>query len=170
VGVLALAYLSFTLGGLELARKGSYAVTARFASVGELKPGDPVKLAGVSVGEVERIVLVDFAAEARLVLDEDVKVPADTIASVQSAGLLGDAYVSLSPGAADADLPPDGRIQRTEPAVSLTELLAKYAFGSPLSEQDEAGDDALLGEPDARSGDADDAPSGSQAPAPELAE
>jgi len=33
VGVLALAYLSFTLGGLELTRKGSYAVTARFASI-----------------------------------------------------------------------------------------------------------------------------------------
>jgi phospholipid/cholesterol/gamma-HCH transport system substrate-binding protein len=163
VGVLALGYLSFTLGGLDLTRKRTYAVTARFSSVGELKPGDPVKLAGVTVGEVERISLVDFAAEAGLSLDENVKVPADTIASVQSAGLLGDAYVSLSPGPSDDDLQPGGRIARTEPAVSLTELLAKYAFGSPLSEEAEADDDALLGEPAA-------APPAEEAPARELLE
>src|SRR5690606_4309389 len=53
------------------------------------------------------------------------------IASIRSAGLLGDAYVSLSPGAADADLSDGGRILRTEPAISVTDLLAKYAFGSP---------------------------------------
>jgi phospholipid/cholesterol/gamma-HCH transport system substrate-binding protein len=162
VGALALAYLSFTLGGLELSRGESYTITARFSSVGELKRGDPVKLAGVNVGEVGRISLKDFAAETELVLDGVVELPEDTIASIQSAGLLGDAYVSLSPGASDKDLPDRGRIRRTEPAVSLTELIAKYAFGSPVSERDEADDE--LGEPETRP-----APDGAQpakAPAP----
>jgi phospholipid/cholesterol/gamma-HCH transport system substrate-binding protein len=168
LGLAALAYLSFTLGGLELARKRSYTITARFSSVGELKAGDPVKLAGVSVGEVERIALVDFAAEAELALDESVKLPDDTIASVESAGLLGDAYVSLSPGASERDLPPSGRITRTEPAVSLTELLAKYAFGSPISEQDQAQGDAL-DEP-AAGPSSNDATPARPAPAPDALE
>ena len=134
VGMLALAYLSFTLGGLEFQSRRHYRLTARFSSVGELKLGDTVKLAGVRIGEVTRVKLVDFAAEAELLLDDEVKLPDDTIASIQSAGLLGDAYVSLSPGGSDRDLPSGGRIFHTEPAISITELIAKYAFGSPLSD------------------------------------
>lgn len=136
VGVLALAYLSFTLGGLDLSKR-SFTLHARFSSVGELKLGDPVKLAGVSIGEVKNIKLVDFSADAELVLDDGITLPDDTIASIQSAGLLGDAYVSLSPGASDKNLASGSRILRTEPAISITELIAKYAFGSPLSDSDD---------------------------------
>jgi phospholipid/cholesterol/gamma-HCH transport system substrate-binding protein len=147
LGVAAISYLSFTLGGLQLTRRDRYVLTARFTSVGELKPGDPVKLAGVSVGEVSRIALVDFAAETELTLGSDVKLPEDTIASIESAGLLGDAYVSLSPGGAGRDLPPGGRIRRTEPAISLTDLIAKYAFGEPVSDREQETDE--LAEPHA---------------------
>lgn len=133
VGVLALIYLSFTLGGLHLNGR-SYSLSARFASVGELKPGATVKLAGVSVGEVKRISLVEFSADVEFALDDGVKLPDDTIASIQSAGLLGDAYVSLSPGGSEKVLASGSRISRTEAAVSLTELISKYAFGSPLAE------------------------------------
>jgi phospholipid/cholesterol/gamma-HCH transport system substrate-binding protein len=133
VGMLALGYLSFTLGGLEWKQR-SFSIHARFSSVGELKPGDSVKLAGVRIGEVKSIKLVDFAADTELALDDEVKLPDDTIASITSAGLLGDAYVSLSPGASDHNLASGQRILRTEPAVSLTEMLSKYAFGSPLSD------------------------------------
>lgn len=133
VGMLALGYLSFTLGGLELKQR-EFSIHARFSSVGELKLGDPVKLAGVRIGEVKSIKLVEYSADAELALDDELKLPDDTIASIQSAGLLGDAYVSLSPGASDHNLASGGRILRTEPAVSLTELISKYAFGSPLSD------------------------------------
>lgn len=135
LGVLALAYLSFTLGGLELKHR-SFDLHARFSSVGELKLGDPVKLAGVTIGEVKRIELVDFSADVEFALNDGLELPDDTIASIQSAGLLGDAYVSLSPGASDKNLSSGARILRTEPAVSITELIAKYAFGSPLSDDD----------------------------------
>jgi phospholipid/cholesterol/gamma-HCH transport system substrate-binding protein len=133
LGALALGYLSFTLGGLSFKQRG-FSVHARFSSVGELKPGDPVKLAGVRIGEVKSIVLVDYNADAELDLEAELKLPDDTIASIQSAGLLGDAYVSLSPGASDRNLAGGERILRTESAVSLTELISKYAFGSPLSD------------------------------------
>lgn len=132
-GVLALGYLSFTLGDLSFKQR-SLGVHARFSSVGELKVGDPVKLAGVRVGEVKSIKLVDYAADTELELDDEIKLPDDTIASIQSAGLLGDAYISLSPGASDHNVANGERILRTESAISLMELISKYAFGSPLAD------------------------------------
>jgi phospholipid/cholesterol/gamma-HCH transport system substrate-binding protein len=138
LGGLALAYLSFTLAGAQFGPSEHYTILARFSSVGSLKVGDPVTVAGVNVGEVQAIQLVDFVAEASLSLDAQLKLPEDTIASVQSAGLLGDSYVSLSPGASEKDLQHNGRISHTEPAISLTELIAKYAFGSPLNEDKSA--------------------------------
>ncbi len=134
LGVVALAYLSITLGGLRLGSRDAYIITARFSSVGGLLVGDPVKLAGVRVGRVEAIRLEDYVAVAELQVERAVSLPEDTMASIQSSGLLGDSYVSLSPGAAEADLQPGGQIRRTEPAWNLTELLSKYAFGSPLAE------------------------------------
>jgi phospholipid/cholesterol/gamma-HCH transport system substrate-binding protein len=136
VGGLAVTYLSLTLGGLRIGHERRYTVNARFASVGELKVGDPVKLAGVTVGEVTKITLADFAARTELALVDDLKLPTDTIASIKTSGLLGDAYVSLSPGAAQADLRPGAQISRTEPAISIMDLIGKYAFGSPVSDKD----------------------------------
>jgi phospholipid/cholesterol/gamma-HCH transport system substrate-binding protein len=138
IGALSLAYLSLTLGGLRLGAGDRYPLTARFSSVGSLKNGDPVKVAGVSVGEVTKIRLVDFNAEAELSVTRELKLPADTIASIQSAGLLGDSYVSLSPGASEQDLPPGGSINRTESAVNLMGLISKYAFGAGPEADDSA--------------------------------
>jgi phospholipid/cholesterol/gamma-HCH transport system substrate-binding protein len=137
VGGLALAYLSVQLGGMSVLQSPSARFTARFSSVGSLKPGDPVKIAGVSVGSVESVQLVNYQAEASFALTTPVAIPKDSIASIQSAGLLGDAYVSISPGASEDDLASGERIVRTEPAVSLTELIAKYAFGSPTDPADD---------------------------------
>jgi phospholipid/cholesterol/gamma-HCH transport system substrate-binding protein len=137
-GAAALVYLSVSLGGLRLLSSDRYEVVARFSSVGGLKHGDPVKVSGVSVGEVRAIRLAEFTAEAELSIDRTVQLPTDTIASIQSNGLLGDAYVSLSPGAEQATLAPGERITRTEPAISLTELISKYAFGSPIPEPSDA--------------------------------
>jgi phospholipid/cholesterol/gamma-HCH transport system substrate-binding protein len=131
-GILALVYLSLSIGGLRTTRPAHYAITARFASVGDLGEGAPVKLAGVPVGSVTRITLRDYTAETQLEIRASVTLPADTIASVRSNGLLGGQYVSLSPGAAAENVKPGGRILQTEPAVDLVEMMANYAFGSPL--------------------------------------
>jgi phospholipid/cholesterol/gamma-HCH transport system substrate-binding protein len=129
LGLAALGYLSFTLGGIELTQ-ARYAVSARFASVGDLKRGDAVKLAGVKVGEVEQIALVEFTAVVSLVIDRAVSLPRDSIASIKTSGLLGDAYVSLSPGGATENLVAGESIRQTESAISLTDLIGTYAFGS----------------------------------------
>ncbi|MEY4580072.1 MAG: hypothetical protein RL701_4775 [Pseudomonadota bacterium] len=133
VGSMALGYLALTLGDLSLSRRHNTLHT-RFSNVGELKVGAPVKLAGVTLGEVKTIQLVNYAAEVELAIDDSLKLPDDTIASIQNAGLLGDSYVALSAGASDHNLAPGSRITHTEPATNLMDLIEKYAFGSPLAD------------------------------------
>ena len=129
LGLALLAYLSISIGGIHLSRQHRYRIGARFANVGDLKARAPVKIAGVTVGEVKAIRLADYSAQLVLAIDREVALPRDTIASITTAGLLGEAYVALSPGAADANLREGDVITHTEPALNVADLLARYAFG-----------------------------------------
>lgn len=150
VGILALAYLSISLAGLQMLRD-TYSIEARFSNVGSLQPGAPVKLAGVPVGTVESVELEDYTAHTVLSIEEGLELPTDTMASIEVAGIMGKPHVSLSPGAARETLSEGGQINRTEPAVNVTDLIGKYAFGSPTESGPSDGgaekDSSLLGDP-----------------------
>jgi phospholipid/cholesterol/gamma-HCH transport system substrate-binding protein len=128
-GLVALGYLSISIGGLRLLHRQAYDVRARFSNVGDLKVRAPVKIAGVTVGQVESIRLSNYFGEVGLAVNRSVALPKDTIASISTAGLLGEAFVSLSPGAADAQLHEGDLITHTEPALNVADLLGRYAFG-----------------------------------------
>ncbi|HVX93546.1 MAG TPA: outer membrane lipid asymmetry maintenance protein MlaD [Polyangia bacterium] len=130
VGLGALAYLSISIGGLHVLPRQAYSVRARFSNIGDLKPHASVKIAGVTVGRVEAIRLAEFVGEAELSIDKAVRLPKDTIASITTAGLLGDAYVSLTPGGDDVDLKEGDRIAQTEPAMNMADLVGHAAFGN----------------------------------------
>jgi phospholipid/cholesterol/gamma-HCH transport system substrate-binding protein len=51
------------------------------------------------------------------------------IASVKTAGLIGDKYIKLTPGGSDEILEPEDTITETESALDIEELISKYAFG-----------------------------------------
>ncbi len=131
LGLALLGYLSISIGGFKILPEQRYQISGRFSNVGDLKKGAPVKVAGVTVGKVASIKLADYFGEAELAIDQKVVLPKDTIASIATAGLLGDAYVSLSPGASDSDLHGGDRITHTEPALNVSDLLGRYAFGNP---------------------------------------
>jgi phospholipid/cholesterol/gamma-HCH transport system substrate-binding protein len=73
LGLAALAYLSLSIGGLTLRPGDSYRLRARFSNVGDLKLRAPVKVAGVTIGRVESIGLVDYYAEVELSVDRSVQ-------------------------------------------------------------------------------------------------
>lgn len=129
LGVLALGYLSIKLGRVELFGGGGYAVVANFPSVGGLKAGSSVEIAGVEVGRVDKIRLVNDEAQVVLLIDNAVKLPDDSIASIKTKGLIGEKYIRISPGGSERIIGPNGRIRETEAPVDLEELLAKYIFG-----------------------------------------
>ena len=129
LGIAALGYLSISIGGLQLVAPDRYVVKARFASVGDLKQGAPIRVAGVKVGQVAGIRLKDYSAETELSIGRSIVLPKDTVASIRSEGLLGNTYVSLTPGGSLENLHDGGLVSQTEPAIDLSDLLARYAFG-----------------------------------------
>ncbi len=129
IGILALGWLSVKLGRVEFLGGSGYQVTADFTSVGGLKAGSAVEIAGVEIGRVEAITLADYQARVRIRIRSDVKLQEDSIASIKTKGLIGEKYVRINPGGSDRIIPPNGRIREVEPPVDFEELLSKYIFG-----------------------------------------
>lgn len=129
IGILALGWLSIRLGRVELLGGRGYVVTADFPSVGGLKAGSTVEIAGVEVGRVEAITLADYQARVRMTIRPDVKIQEDSIASIKTRGLIGEKYIRINPGGSDQIVKPNGRIKEVEPPVDFEELLSKYIFG-----------------------------------------
>ena len=89
------------LGTLWLVRGGlssGYPLYAKFAWGQNLKPGQPVLLAGVNVGNVRDVKLRnDGYLDVILRVNDDVKVPKNSVASVKPVGIFGDAAIALTP-------------------------------------------------------------------------
>lgn len=130
VGFLCFAWLSIRLGDVGLFTDRTYPVVASFGSVSGLKQGATVEVAGVQIGKVESIRLDPSSYEAvvRMSVDQDVKLQEDSIASIRTAGIIGDRYVDISPGGSPALIKPGGEITETESAINLEELVSKYIF------------------------------------------
>lgn len=133
LGLVCVAYLTIKLGRMELFETKGFELTARFNSVSGLRVGADVEMAGVPVGRVAAITLDDDPARrqalVRLVLDRDLKLSTDTIASVKTSGLIGDKYINLQPGGLEDVLASGDTLEETESAVDLESLIGKYAFG-----------------------------------------
>ncbi len=128
-GLLALGWLSVKLGRVDLFGGAGYQVSADFPSVGGLKPGSSVEIAGVEVGRVDRIVLADYQARVIMRIRGGVQLQEDAIASIKTKGLIGEKFIRISPGGSDRLIQPNGRITEVEPPVDFEELLSKYIFG-----------------------------------------
>ena len=128
-GILALAYLSVNLGRVDILGQRGYDVYADFPSVGGLKSGAAVEIAGVPVGRVQSIGLNDFQARVTLRIDNDVKLQTDAIVSIKTKGLIGEKFVLISPGGSEKMVPAGGRLTEVEAPVDIEELISKYVFG-----------------------------------------
>ncbi len=131
ITLLCVAYLTLKLGDVSFLGDNSYSVFAKFTSVSGLKVGSPVEMLGMEIGRVAGFTMdqKDQVAVAELKVGNEVKIYDDAIASIKSAGLLGDKYVSIDAGGGGDLLEPGGTISETEPPVDFMELISKYAFG-----------------------------------------
>ncbi|MEM9101252.1 MAG: outer membrane lipid asymmetry maintenance protein MlaD [Pseudomonadota bacterium] len=130
LGFLAFSYMAINMGGVKFLGSDSYSVYARFGSISGLKPGAFVEIAGVKVGKVTDIELDTANFDAKVVMDinKDIVLQIDTIASIRTAGIIGDKFVEISPGADDMTIEAGGEIIETESAVSIEKLISKYMF------------------------------------------
>ena len=129
-GFVCFVWLSVRLGDIDLFGRSVYQVTANFGSVSGLKKGAIVEIAGVPVGKVDSIDFdpKKYEAEVKMAIDKQVVLHEDCIASVRTSGIIGDRYISISPGGSDIVIHDGGQIVETESAINLEELVSKYIF------------------------------------------
>jgi len=105
---------------------GAPSYQARFTDVTGVLPGDDVRIAGVKVGRVTRVRLVDnTVAELTFTVDGDVPLPSSVRATIRYRNLIGQRYLALAEGpAAASNLRPGAVIplSQTAPALDLTTL------------------------------------------------
>ena len=131
IGVMCVGYLTINLGKIEWFGSDGYPVVARFQSISGLKQGANVEMAGVEIGKVASIKL-DPDRQVAIVtmrIQNGVELTEDVMASVKTAGMIGDKYIKLTPGGSDEILKPGDMIVDTESVVDIEELISKYVFG-----------------------------------------
>lgn len=137
LGVAAIFILTLRVSNMgNLTSGGTYEVSALFQNIGGLKAGAPVTMAGVTVGRVSKISFDQSRFEAKVTLsleDKYDKIPKDSNASILTQGLLGEQYVSLTPGGSEKSLKNGDRIAFTQSAFILEKVIGQFLFNKAAS-------------------------------------
>jgi len=132
IGLASLLMLSMKVSNLSsLASEDGYVIKAHFQNIGGLKVRSPVKMAGVVIGRVSRIYIDNEAynAVAEMSINEDFDyIPTDTSADIYTAGLLGEQYISLTPGGEETFLKDGDMIKITSDAVVLEQIIGQFLY------------------------------------------
>jgi phospholipid/cholesterol/gamma-HCH transport system substrate-binding protein len=131
LGMAAVLFLALKAANLaSFGEHKGYTVSAKFDNIGGLKPRAPVRSAGVTVGRVKTITLdaKTFQGVVRMEIDHHIKFPKDSSAKILTAGLLGDQYIGIEPGAEEKEMAHGDVIRQTQSAVVLENLIGQLIF------------------------------------------
>ena len=137
VGILiTVAIIVLVVGALWLARGGlssGYPLQARFTWGQNLKQGQPVMLAGVTIGYVSDVRLGEGVLDVDLRINNEYKVPRNAVAEVVPVGIFGDAAIALKATAPSAQVFAPGDTVPTRAATSGLDALTGRADSIMLS-------------------------------------
>lgn len=131
VGLLLLVAIVIGLGGtIWIARGGlskGYPMYARFPWGAGLKQGQPVLLAGVQVGFVDRVELIpDGTITVTMQVQDQYRIPLGTTATVEANGIFGDQLIALTPElGVDGKMAPGDTIRTGAASHGVADLLEK---------------------------------------------
>lgn len=128
--LVAGAFMFFFYRASDIAPQSGYQLIAEFDKIDGLDTGAPVRIGGVKVGQVLGFELnaQTYRAIVHLSIDKQIKLPTDTAAVIQSAGLLDGKFMTLQPGNEDDMLKAGGKIEYTQSTASLEQLLGQVIF------------------------------------------
>lgn len=131
-GIAALFFMGLQISNLASYKKqDSYKVIARFENSGGLKVKSPVSASGVRIGRVTSIKYDQNTYQSVVEMNIDAQynsLPDDTIASIYTAGLLGEQYVNLEPGGSTDYLRDNSEIEITQSAIILERVIGQFLF------------------------------------------
>lgn len=130
-GVFLAMVAIFFLGSNKQLFKRQYNLTTTFEDISGLRVGGQVQLAGLVVGMVDRIsfaqVLGDKKVQVRLNINKEFqeRICSDSLATINTQGLLGDKIIFISPGNPDKSVLQDGDFLPSEERPSLFTIAEK---------------------------------------------
>ena len=109
-----------------------YEVAARFDRVDGINVGTDVKMSGIKIGSVTSQVLDQktYRALISMSIKPEIKIPLDSSIKVASEGLLGGAYLAVSPGGSDEMMVKGSEFETTQGSIDLVGLLGQAMFSS----------------------------------------
>ncbi len=137
-GLLAFLLLALRVSGLTVGADNTYKVYASFDNIAGLTVRSKVTMAGVTIGKVSAIDLDrdSYMGRVTMQLDEAVNnLPADSTASILTAGLLGEKYIGISVGGEEEVLGEGGTIHDTQSSLVLEDLIGKFLLNSVNKDQ-----------------------------------
>jgi phospholipid/cholesterol/gamma-HCH transport system substrate-binding protein len=131
IGLLSVGYMTLKLGKLDLLGGKYYNLKAHFSSISGLKPGAPVEMLGIQIGQVKKFTMdqEDQVAIVEMKIRSDIKIYQDAIAAIKTSGLIGDKYINIDAGGSEDVMEPGTTIRDTLPPVDIEELISKFVFG-----------------------------------------
>lgn len=131
-GAIALFFLAFQVSGLTSeSKQPSYRVYAHFQNIGGLTVRARVTMAGVTIGRVSSITLDQKTLTAKVemqIYNNVNQINTDAVASILTAGLLGEKYIGIVPGADDTMVKDGDELEQTQSALVLEDLIGKFLF------------------------------------------
>ena len=137
VGLLLLGVLILQFGSVRELFKDTYEITVPFPDATGVKTGTPVMLGGSKIGKVPRVPKLNDQFNGVIIpleIYHDKRIPADAKFAIGTAGLLGDAFIEISPTGAKT-------IAYIEPGASLpdTNVQQKSGLGALQSTAQDIG-------------------------------
>jgi phospholipid/cholesterol/gamma-HCH transport system substrate-binding protein len=133
--VLAVAagFLVYAANTADVGSNGpGYELVAKFRKAEGIDVGGDVRIAGIKVGSISdmRLNPDTYFATVTLNIEDDVKVPEDSLAKITSASLLGDSFIAIDPGGSDLMLEPGEELGFTQSSISVGDLIGKFIGGA----------------------------------------
>ncbi len=133
--IIALIFFGFAYKISDSSKiDAGYVLKAKFQNIEGIVKGSDVMIAGVKIGSVTSVKLdtTTFFALLTLNVDNDIKLPKDSSIAVVTSGILGNKYISVTPGQSEEILVAGDQIKYTQSSVNIESLIGKliYSFGS----------------------------------------
>ncbi len=138
LSLLLLLTIIFLIGKQKNMFGGTFYVYAHFKNISGLKEGNYVRYAGINVGTVDNIsMLNDTTVVVGLLLQKKIKayIKEDAMASIGSDGLMGDKLIAISPGSYSSPLVKEGGRVKTINPVDVDRIVNNF---SKISDNAEA--------------------------------
>jgi len=123
--VFVAAFVLFEMVGGGRFFDSGIPIKARFNSAGDLKVGDPVKLAGVDVGRVQAIRIADSKVEVSMTVEPAAGVRTDSKASIKFSGMMGQNFMAIDFGTPASPVASTGALLESREQPDLAAIMSK---------------------------------------------